>query len=481
MSMTNTFHSSGKGHAIGGGGKLASVQRHNERGYFSFEYDSNKIHSLVGDVSSIVNDVTTYINEKFQPAVDDYNAWQKRRDRQITKTPFEYFCDNKNLDIANEVIFQLGDKEFWRATRKERPITRNEKKHILKDFPDEVKEIMDDIFLKQAAAYEKIYETDGAKIINLITADYVFSQQTISSFFSDELQFFSKIAAKKEKERKKDLEKMPEEEKENFARYLSATTTIEFVEDKRLIQRIQNKDMEIHLLNLTSHYDEYSPHAHGISVCSVRGFEKGLNERVAKSVVLNKWCLSTIQDRMHEIAKEEMAKYPELFTVPLEDKLPGRNYDFSVSEYRNNKEKEKLAALTEQVKETTELLERITPFTSEEEYKRAGAEAAAEIDELENLVQSFGDSIQEHEDIYGATEFSFKNLKWIWEKEFLPRFSELTQSLREKLGNLSLYEKIKGVTEAVSEALSARLRNAYKRSEDFDSTYEPTVPQQELE
>ena len=47
MSITNTFHSSGKGDAVGNKGKLSSVQRHNERGYFSFEYSPNKIHNLM--------------------------------------------------------------------------------------------------------------------------------------------------------------------------------------------------------------------------------------------------------------------------------------------------------------------------------------------------------------------------------------------------------------------------------------------------
>lgn len=120
MSMTNTFHSSTKGNSIRSKGKLSAVQRHNERGYFSFDYDKSKIFSLIGDASQLVISVENYINTQFQSTVDEYNEKQKRADRKIKKTPFEYFSDNKNLDIANEIIFQIADKEFWSATRTEK-------------------------------------------------------------------------------------------------------------------------------------------------------------------------------------------------------------------------------------------------------------------------------------------------------------------------------------------------------------------------
>ncbi len=192
MSITNSFHSSRKNNSIGGKGKLSGVQLHNERGYFSFDYDKNKIFSLIGDVSQLTNSVENYINSKFQSAIDEYNEKQKRADRKITKTPFEYFSDNKNLDIANEIVFQIGDKIFWSATRIEKEKTVNGKKYIIKNFPDEVKMIMNNIFIKQAKAYENIYKTHSKKILERIMKDYSFSKEIISSFTEDEIKLFSK-------------------------------------------------------------------------------------------------------------------------------------------------------------------------------------------------------------------------------------------------------------------------------------------------
>ncbi len=424
MAMTNSFHSSGKGHAIGGSGKLSSVQRHNERGYFSFEYDATKIHSLIGDVSNIVHDVKNYINEKFQPAVDEYNEHQKRNDRKITKSPYQYFCNNKKLDIANETIFQLGDKNFWAATRIEREITRNGKTFTLKDFPPEVKKIMDDIFLKQAIAYENIYETHGEEIKNRILQDYSYSKKTMAEFSDDELVSFGKLYKMKEKQREPHLKKLSEEQLEKFARYMAAANTIDFVEDKRLLERIMSGAMTINLINLTSHFDEFSPHAHGISVCSVKGYESGLNERVAKAVVLNKWALSVIQDRMHEIAEEEMAKHPDLFTVPLEAKLPGRNYDYYVAEYKTKKERENAEAY----KAIAELEERRAEHIHEDVLEKQKKVKSLEdkITVLENKASRFEDKINDLEDVF---------------KRLYERFKGLLRKVRDLVNNVNLVDE----------------------------------------
>lgn len=502
MAMSNTFHSSSKAHAISGGGKLASVQKHNERGYFSFEYNPSLIHSLIGDVHTIVEDVTNYINEKFQSAIDDFNSKKTRNDRKINKTPFEYFCDNKKLDIANEAILQLGDKEFWSATRIEEPIVRNGKNILLKDYPPEVKKVMDEIFMLQAEAYENIYKTHKDEILKRIKQDYEYSKDVMKDFDAEELKAFEKIAPLKVKERKKKIEEFPEDKKERFERFLKASSTIDLVEDKRIISRIENEEMTIKLLNLVAHYDEFSPHAHGVSVCSIKGYKTGLNERVAKSVVLNKWTLSVIQDRLHEIAEQEMAKHPEIFTEPLAEKKEGRNYDYTTDGYKRFQMDELEKQLAFQQRLVTAEEERAAKAHSEAEQtiKECAEEVAKAREamktslankeqydsEVKRLKSEESPVAQFHRAI---SRFIERIMNAKTRNEIIGAARELFQpffSLYEALCNISGYENKHNLPEEEREApsLIADIENvlasASERSEATKSTPHKTEKEQEF-
>ncbi len=485
MPITNSFHSSKKGNSIGGKGKLSAVQLHNERGYFSFDYDKNKIFSLIGDVSQLTNLVENYINSQFQSAVDEYNEKQKRIDRKITKTPFEYFSDNKNLDIANEVIFQIGDKDFWSATRLETEKIINGKKYIIKDFPDEVKMIMNNIFLKQAKAYENIYKTHSKVILKRIIEDYTFSKDVISSFTEDEISLFSKGKGLKKDKKEEYINSLTDEQKEKYERFLSAEATIDFVEKKRIISRIEDGKITIKIINLASHFDEWSPHGHGVSVCSVKGFENGLNERVAKSVVLNKWSLEVIQDVLHEIAEKEMAKYPELFTVKLEEKQKGRNYDFSIAGYKAMKQQEELNKLIQKLnnlknnifetekefetaksfyesmekqieksvykkhveaKKLTEQISGLIKIKSLSEQCEAISDVELLMKEVINIVEKvdeFAYDLKEDEEMGGLQTASIsKDFVWYWQ-QFGDRLVMMLNTLLERIRSMAIFEKIK--------------------------------------
>ncbi len=485
MSVTNTFHSSTKGNSIGGKGKLSAVQLHNERGYFSFDYDKNKIFSLIGDVSQLTKSVEDYINLNFQSSIDEYNEKQKRADRKIKKTPFEYFSDNKNLDIANEIVFQIADKEFWSATRIEKEKVVNGKKHIIKDFPDEVKMIMNNIFLKQAKAYENIYKTHSKVILKRIIEDYTFSKDVISSFTEDEIELFSKGKGLKKDKKEEYINSLTDEQKEKYERFLSAEATIDFIEKKRIISRIEDGKITIKIINLASHFDEWSPHGHGVSVCSVKGFENGLNERVAKSVVLNKWSLEVIQDVMHEIAEKEMAKYPELFTAKLEEKQKGRNYDFSVAGYKAMKQQEELNKLiqklnnlndnifeTEKEFETaksfyksmekqieksvykkhveaeklTEQISELIKIKSLSEQREAISDVELLVKEVINIaekVDEFAYDLKEDGKMGGLQIASIsKDFVWYWQ-QFGDRLLMMLNTLLERIRSVAIFEKIK--------------------------------------
>lgn len=485
MSVTNTFHSSTKGNSIRGKGKLSAVQLHNERGYFSFDYDKNKIFSLIGDVSQLTNSVEDYINSKFQSAIDEYNEKQKRTDRKIKKTPFEYFSDNKNLDIANEIVFQIADKDFWSATRIEKEKVVNGKKHIIKDFPFEVKMIMNDIFLKQAKAYENIYAVYSEDILRKIMKDYGSSKKVISSFTEDEIKLFTKGKGLKKEEKLEYINRFTDEQKEKYERFLSAEATIDFIEKKRIIERIENGDMTIKLTNFTTHYDEWSPHGHGVSVCSVKGFENGLNERVAKSVVLNKWSLEVIQDVMHEIAEKEIAKYPELFTVKLEEKQKGRNYDFSVSSYKMMKHQEELDKLIQELnklkgsifetekeyedtkyfyqsmerqlkesarrkyneaKKLTQQIENLIKIKSLTEQNGVISETESIVKEVASVVEMVDDfafDVMEDEECGGMQVSSLaKDFAWNWQ-QINDRLFMMLNMLLERIRSMGIFEKLK--------------------------------------
>lgn len=61
----------------------------------------------------LLQDVKNVYHQEFDEVVKEYNEKQKRADRKID----DYFEHVAGLeqDMAVEIIFQCGDKEFWQA------------------------------------------------------------------------------------------------------------------------------------------------------------------------------------------------------------------------------------------------------------------------------------------------------------------------------------------------------------------------------
>lgn len=361
MSFSNSFHSSSRDHSISNVAKLAKVQAHNSRNYFSLERDKNKTYSLIGDTNQLEDDVKEYINKKFNQEIEAYNARQKRKDRKINKDAFNYFNDNKATDIANEVIFQIADKEFWDQFRQDIVVRRNDKEYVQHRYPAKIEEVMNDIYKKQAEAYERIYETHSDIILNRIQEAYNEAHVAIDSIQKNAQWKYYQIILRAEKQpkfkreeyREKCISEFTEIEKEEFAVFFSSRETIRAIEDSRLIERIASGELQIKLINLAGHGDEKSYHAHGVSVCSAGGYKQGLSCRIAKSIVLNRWALEVIQDRMREIAQEEIDKHPEIFgEKQLDQKGIGRNMDYT-TEQHIRMQQEKLLARGEKLQEAT--------------------------------------------------------------------------------------------------------------------------------
>ncbi|HWT76871.1 MAG TPA: plasmid recombination protein [Mobilitalea sp.] len=109
-SVSYSAHISNGKSAITSKSKLQGVAKHNLRKYKSDEYSSNNIELLVG-TDNLYQDVRNVYYEEFDDVVKKYNDNQKREDRRID----DYFDHVAELDqdMAVEIIFQCGDKEFW--------------------------------------------------------------------------------------------------------------------------------------------------------------------------------------------------------------------------------------------------------------------------------------------------------------------------------------------------------------------------------
>ena len=108
--LSYSAHLSQKNSAINSKAKLSGVAKHNLRKYRSLEYDKENIVILWG-TDKLVQDVKKVYKEQFDETVREYNKKQTRDDRKIDN----YFekTAKSNKDMAVELIFQIGDKEFW--------------------------------------------------------------------------------------------------------------------------------------------------------------------------------------------------------------------------------------------------------------------------------------------------------------------------------------------------------------------------------
>lgn len=335
MAFTNSFHSSAKSHAIGSASALAGVEAHNERDFFSLRYSAEKNHFIVG-TSGLSDTVKDFINETFTPHIDTYNEKQKRKDRRITDTAFDYFCSNKKLDIAAEAIFQIADQDFWNRWRTDTVIQHRDKEIVRSEYPEHITAVMDEIYRRQIDAYERIYETHGAEILAKIETQYSRCQETLDTFRTNPELYerFEKLAEMKAKPRQKALKELSAEELEAYDTFQEAYYSARDIERRQYRERIDAGQLHIKMLQAIGHYDEKAPHAHGVSVCWADGYKSGLPSRLAKAVVLNRYALEVIQDRLHEIAQEEIAKHPEIFgQEKLLEKGVGRNMDYTTEQH----------------------------------------------------------------------------------------------------------------------------------------------------
>lgn len=129
--VSYSAHISNGKSAINSKGKLSGVAKHNLRKYRSKEYDRENIVLLYGS-TNLLQDVKKVYQDTFSEALEQYNQKQTRADRRID----DYFehLSGKNQDMAVEIIFQCGDKDFWEDVFMETDKEKQNKENICKVY-----------------------------------------------------------------------------------------------------------------------------------------------------------------------------------------------------------------------------------------------------------------------------------------------------------------------------------------------------------
>ncbi|MGO5051502.1 plasmid recombination protein [Lachnospiraceae bacterium LCP25S3_G4] len=109
-SVSYSAHISNGKSAITSKSKLQGVAKHNLRKYKSDGYSSENIILLEG-TENLYQDVRNIYQQEFDEVVREYNEKQKRPERRI-EDYFEHVA-KLDQDMAVEIIFQCGDKQFW--------------------------------------------------------------------------------------------------------------------------------------------------------------------------------------------------------------------------------------------------------------------------------------------------------------------------------------------------------------------------------
>ena len=129
--VSYSAHISNGKSALNSKGRLSGVAKHNLRKYRSKEYDRENIVLLFGS-TNLMRDVKKVYQDTFSEALEQYNQKQTRADRRID----DYFehLSGKNQDMAVEIIFQCGDKDFWEDVFMETDKEKQNKENICKVY-----------------------------------------------------------------------------------------------------------------------------------------------------------------------------------------------------------------------------------------------------------------------------------------------------------------------------------------------------------
>lgn len=115
--MSVSFHIGSKNNAIPNLKKLKTIDIHNNRKYSKsnnedLDLSKSKYNIILKGTKNLVADVKKLYKTEFDEAVYSYNQKQSREDRKIINY-LSKIEEDKQKNIATEIIMQLGDKEDW--------------------------------------------------------------------------------------------------------------------------------------------------------------------------------------------------------------------------------------------------------------------------------------------------------------------------------------------------------------------------------
>ena len=145
-----SFHIGSKNNAIPNLKKLKTIDIHNNRKYSKsnnedLDLSKSKYNIILKGTKNLVEDVKKLYKVEFDEAVYSYNQKQTRENRKIINY-LSKIEEDKQKNIATEIILQLGDREDW------------------KEIKLEDKEKMKDVFKKGL----ETLESKGFKVANAV-------------------------------------------------------------------------------------------------------------------------------------------------------------------------------------------------------------------------------------------------------------------------------------------------------------------------
>ena len=121
--MSVSFHIGSKNNAIPNLKKLKTIDIHNNRKYSKsnnedLDLSKSKYNIILKGSRNLVEDVKKLYKTEFDEAVYSYNQKQTRENRKIINY-LSKIEEDKQKNIATEIILQLGDREDWKEIKLE--------------------------------------------------------------------------------------------------------------------------------------------------------------------------------------------------------------------------------------------------------------------------------------------------------------------------------------------------------------------------
>ena len=185
---------------------------------------------------------------------------------------------------------------------------------------------------------------------------------------------------------------------------------------KEQIETLKAVMPQLYLTNATLHNDEKSPHMHIVAIPIGNDFSRGMKRQCSKRKIFTKESLTNLQDTMRKNAEKLMQKYVDK-NFKIDEKLEGRNYDYSLKEItRIKKDKTLIEKAKEEIKNEVrgEFKEKVKKEISENKEERR--KIYEEIKNDPKLIEKVENDLQQNENLQNKAIEQLKTKTDIIEK-----------------------------------------------------------------